>query len=69
MFDAGQSQTLSVMKSSNLESQLEMLFALKREEKPPVNFIRDFLAEFHRRIQKSNLKLRPPAPEIKRGSA
>lgn len=30
-------------------SQLAALFALKRAEKPPENFLQDFLSEFHRR--------------------
>ncbi len=40
------------------QSPMEELFELKRAEKPPENFMRDFLKEFHRRNPSSGPKQR-----------
>lgn len=40
------------MKNSNTRARMEELFALKRQELPPENFISDFILEFQRRNYK-----------------
>lgn len=47
------------MKISITQAQMAELFAQKRLEKPPENFLRDFIQEFHRRTEPSAAKSRP----------
>jgi hypothetical protein len=47
------------MKISNTQAQMTELFARKRGEKTPENFLRDFIEEFHRRTAPSAAKARP----------
>jgi hypothetical protein len=49
------------MKISRTQARMNELFALKRHEKPPENFFRDFIQEFHRRIEPSTAKPRQAA--------
>lgn len=51
---------LRPMKVSNTQARMTELFARKREEKAPENFLRDFIEEFHRRIEACAAKARPP---------
>ena len=61
---AGMASNHRIMKNPTAESKLAMLLALKRGEKPPENFLQDFLAEFHRRNHETNLQRRAPTPGI-----
>jgi hypothetical protein len=63
---AGMTSNHRIMKEPTAESKLAMLLALKRGEKPPENFLQDFLAEFHRRNHETNLQRRAPTPRIER---
>jgi len=55
------------MKSSRTQARMTELFAQKRLEKPPENFFRDFLLEFHRRIGPPAAKPCPPAAKVEVG--
>lgn len=46
---AGQPATRNPVSQSIVESQMAALFELKRNERPPENFLSDFIEEFHRR--------------------
>lgn len=48
-----------IMKHPTAESRMKMLLDLKRDEKPPVNFLRDFLTEFQRRNYGSEVRTEP----------
>ena len=48
----------SPMKQPITQSQLNELFALKRQERPPENFMTDFIKEFHRRMEATSPKYR-----------
>lgn len=49
---------LNPMNHSNARSQINELFAMKRQEKSPENFMKDFIVEFHRRIDLAGPKPR-----------
>ncbi len=51
------------MKQSIAEARMKMLLALKRDEKPPENFLREFLAEFQRRNYGTNNPVQPSSPK------
>lgn len=53
-----------IMKRPTAESRMKMLLALKRDEKPPVNFLRDFLTEFQRRNYGSDVRAQP-SPKVR----
>lgn len=53
------------MKRPTAESRMKMLFDLKRDEKPPVNFLRDFLTEFQRRNYGSGVRPQPSPPKVR----
>lgn len=53
------------MNHSITQSQMTALFALKRSERPPENFMRDFILEFHKRNDATSPKPRRPTPAKK----
>jgi hypothetical protein len=57
------------MKHIITQSQMEELFAMKRQEKPPENFMRDFIKEFHRRMDADGSKPCRPSPRASRKDA
>jgi len=44
------------------QSQIKELFALKRQERPPENFMRDFIKEFHKRMDTAASRPRRSVP-------
>lgn len=57
----GQPATRNLMSHSTVQAEIAAFFALKRNERPPENFMSDFILEFHKRNDAARPKPRRSA--------